>query len=106
MYARIVTINLKPNRLSDFTETLDKNVIPMLRKQQGFKEQLALARSNGTEIRTIGFWDSKENADTYHGGTYPQVMKAFGDMIDGTPQVNQFEVVQSTYHKIPALATL
>ena len=105
MYARIVTLNLKPNHLNDFKDTLDKQVIPMLRKQNGFKDEMAFVGPSGTEIRSISFWDKKENADTYNTATYPEVLKAFASVLEGTPQIKTFEVVNSTFHKIPTLAT-
>ena len=106
MYARIVTLNLKPNRLDDFKETLDKQVMPMLRKQNGFKDELSFVGPSGTEIRTISFWDKKQNADSYNSATYPEVLKVLANVLEGTPQVKAYDVINSTFHKIPALATV
>lgn len=106
MYARIVTLNLKPNRLDDFKETLDKQVMPMLRKQNGFKDELSFVGPSGTEIRTISFWDKKQNADSYNSATYPEVLKVLANVLEGTPQVKTYDVINSTFHKIPALATV
>jgi hypothetical protein len=106
MYARILTLNLKPNCLNDFTTTLDKQVMPMLRKQNGFKDAVAFAGPSGTEIRSITFWDKKENAESYNSVTYPEVLKTFGNLIEGTPQIKHYDVVNSTFHKIPTLATV
>ena len=106
MYARIVTLNLKPSRLDEFSETLDKQVIPMLRKQTGFKDEVAFAGPSGTEIRVISFWDKKENAESYNSTTYPEVLKMLANVLEGTPQLKTYEVVNSTFHKIPAFATV
>ncbi len=106
MYARIVTLNLKPNRLNDFTETLDKQVLPMLRKQNGFKDEVAFVGPSGTEVRTISFWDKQENADSYNSATYPEVLKVLANVLEGTPQVKTYDVVNSTFHKLPAFATV
>jgi hypothetical protein len=106
MYARIVTLNLKPNCLNDFTATLDKQVLPMLRKQNGFKDEVTFVGPSGTEIRTISFWDKKENAESYNSATYPEVLKAFANVLEGSPQIKTYDVVNSTFHKIPTLATV
>ena len=106
MFARIVTLNLKPNRLNEFTETFDKQVIPMLRKQNGFKDEVAFAGPSGTEVRTISFWDKKENAESYNSTTYPEVLKILANVLEGTPQIKTYDVVSSTFHKIPTLATV
>ena len=105
MYARFLTFNLKPNRLNDFTETFNKQVIPMLSKQTGFKDVIAFAAPSGTEICAISLWDAKENAESYNSTTYPEVLKMLTNVLEGTPQIKTYDVVSSTSHKIPTLAT-
>lgn len=106
MYTRIVTLNLKPNRLNDFREALDTQVLPMLRKQTGFKDTFDLVSPSGTEIRSLTFWETKENAESYNSSTYPGVLKILENFVEGTPQVKTYEVISSTFHKIPTLATI
>ena len=43
MYARNVAVRLKPNTLSDFSKTLETNVLPILRKQKGFQDEITFA---------------------------------------------------------------
>jgi len=38
MFARNVHLQLKPNSATQFTQTLEKDVLPLLRKQPGFHE--------------------------------------------------------------------
>jgi HKD family nuclease len=106
MYARILTFNLKANHLDNFKETLDKQLIPMLRKQNGFMDIIAFAGPSGTEIRTVSFWDKKESAESYNTSTYPEVLKTLATVLEGTPQIKSYDVVNSTCHKIPAFATV
>jgi hypothetical protein len=40
MFARNVSIHLKSNTLSDYTRTFDKETLPLLRKQKGFKDEI------------------------------------------------------------------
>jgi len=47
MYARNVAIHLKPNTLRDFTKTFDTNVLPILRKQKGFQDEITFASPVG-----------------------------------------------------------
>ena len=37
MFARNVSFHLKSNMLSDYTRTFEKDVLPLLRKQNGFR---------------------------------------------------------------------
>jgi len=99
MFARNVTFHLKSNMLSDYTRTFDKDVLPLLRKQNGFQDAITLAGPGGVDLTTISLWENKRDADTYNTNTYPQVLKMLAKFIEGTPQVHTFDVVTSTFQK-------
>ena len=103
MFPRTVRMHLKPNSVAQFTETMEKDVIPLLRKQQGFKDEITFLPADGSnEAVAISFWEKRENADAYQRGAYPDVLKAVAKVADGAPQVQTSEVSNSTWHKIAA----
>ena len=104
MFARNVRIQLKPNSTAQFTQTLEKDVLPVLRRQEGFQDEVAFVVPGGTEAYAISFWQSKENAEAYSRTGYPDVLKALGQVVEGTPQLQTCEVSNSTIHKIAARA--
>ena len=105
MYARRVSMKLKPNSTIEFTQRLEKEVIPMLRKQSGFRDEITFVVPGGTEAFGVSLWDNKGSADTYNGGPYTEVTKILAKLVDGTPRVETYEVLNSTCHKIAAAAT-
>ncbi len=102
MFARYVTIPLKPNAVADFNKTLEKEVLPLLQKQKGFRDELTLVAPNGLEVIGISLWDQKEDAEVYNRTTYPEVQKLLSKVIEGTLQVQTYEVSTSTIHKAAA----
>lgn len=102
MFARNVSLRLKANSVGEYTRTLENEVIPLLRKQKGFQDEISLVNPNGTEAEAISLWDSKENAEAYNRGAYAEVQKALAKVLDGTPRVQTYEVGNSTFHKIAA----
>jgi heme-degrading monooxygenase HmoA len=102
MFARRVSIRLKSNSVAEFNRTLENEILPLLRKQKGFRDELALVSPNGSEVLAISLWDQKENADAYSREAYPGVLKTLGRVTEGTPQVHTHEVSSSTFHKIAA----
>jgi hypothetical protein len=100
MFARNVAIHLKSNMLSDYTRTFEKDVLPLLRKQKGFKDEITFSSPGGTDVTAISLWDNKENAEAYNTNAYPEVLKTLARIIAGTPKVQTGEVVNSTFHKI------
>jgi hypothetical protein len=77
----------------------------VLRKQKGFQDEISLLAAGGGEAVGISVWDVKENAETYARGAYPGVLKALEPVVEGTPQVQTYEVANSTFHKIAARAS-
>jgi hypothetical protein len=102
MYARRVSMKLKPNSTQEFTQRLEKEVIPMLRKQSGFRDEITFVTPSGTEAFGLSLWDDKQKAESYERGHYQEVTKILAKVVDGTPRVESYEVANSTFHKIAA----
>lgn len=100
MFARTVSLHLKPNSVAAFTQTIENDVIPLLRKQQGFQDEIAFVVPDGTEAVSVSLWDQKEHVEAYHRGIYPAVLRALAQVVEGIPQVRTYEVSNSTFHKI------
>jgi len=104
MFARTVSLCLKPNTRSEFTRIFDKEVIPMLRKQNGFRDEITFAVPGDLNVVAISLWDTKEYAEAYKTSGYPEVLKMLDKVLDGTPKVQVSDVISSTIHKPAAVA--
>ena len=104
MYARRVSMQLKPNSVPEFTQRIEKDILPLLRKQTGFRDEITFVVPGETKAFGISLWENKENAEAYNRGTYPEVTKILARVVEGTPQVETYEVSNSTFHKIAAAA--
>jgi len=102
MFARSVSIRLKPNSVAEFTRLIENETLTLLRKQKGFKDEITFVAPGGAEAVGISLWDQKENADAYARDAYPELLKTLGKVVEGTPQVQTCEVANSTFHKIAA----
>ena len=104
MFARSVTVRLKPNSVAEFNRTLEKDILPLLQKQKGFRDEISLVTSNGSDVLGISLWDHKEDAEAYNRTTYAEVQKLLAKVSEGTPQVQTYDVGLSTVHKVAARA--
>jgi hypothetical protein len=102
MCARTVSLQLKPNSVAEFAQTTEKDIIPLLRKQPGFQDEMVFVVPGGTEAVAISVWDQQEPAEASARGTSPHVLQAVTKVVEGTPQVSTYEVANSTYHTIAA----
>jgi hypothetical protein len=101
MFARRVSLDLKSSsNVADFTEMFEKEVLPMLRKQKGFKDELMFVQPGGTKAFGISLWDRKEDAEVYGRDTYPAIEKILSKFVEGSARVASYDVRNSTYHKI------
>jgi hypothetical protein len=100
MFARKVSARLKPNSLTQFTNLMEREILPWLRKREGFLDLITLVATDGREVATLSFWEHKGNADAYDEGGYPEVLKLLGQLLDGAPYVKTFDVVSTTFQMV------
>ena len=106
MFARHITLQLKPTMVNEFPVTFEKEILPLLRKQKGFLDELLLFTPEKREVVAISLWETKEFAETYTRELYPQIEKIVNRFAEGVPMVKKYEVEHSTFHKIAAAVTV
>jgi heme-degrading monooxygenase HmoA len=104
MFARRVSMTLKPDSTAKLTERFEKDIIPLLRKQKGFQDEINFVTTGGKEAFAISLWDRTEDAEAYNRGAYPEVVKFLSTVVEGTPRVETYEVSNSTFHRLSASA--
>jgi quinol monooxygenase YgiN len=96
-FARNVHFQIKHGKEKEFTSLFENEVLPILRKQGGFQEEVTLVNPNGAI--GISLWDDRKSAETYQTATYPQVLAKLTPVIEGTPKVETYETA-STYLRV------
>jgi heme-degrading monooxygenase HmoA len=102
MYARQVSMVLKPDSRAALERKIESDILPLLRKQKGFQDEISFINPAGKEAFAVSLWDNKESAEAYNRTEYPKVSGLLSGLIEGTPRVQYFEVANSTAHKISA----
>jgi hypothetical protein len=87
---------------AEFSQTIEKKILPILRKQKGFRDEITFIASGGMEAVGISLWDSREQAGAYNSGSYQEVSRELNRLVEGTPSVQTYDVANSTAHKIAA----
>jgi hypothetical protein len=104
MFARKVSVRLRPDAAGQFLEKMENEIIPLLRKQKGFLDELTLIGHNGKEIYAYSFWESSEDAERYERASFGKVTDLLAGLIEGAVRVHTYMVANSTFHKIAAAA--
>ena len=100
MFARNVTMHLKADKATEFTSKLERDVLPIMRRQPGFKDEITFLAPDRDEAVAISLWDREESAEAYNRETYPTELQKLQGLVVGTPTVEGFEVANSTFHKV------
>jgi hypothetical protein len=100
MFARHMILQLKPNVANELPVTFEKEILPLLRRQKGFLDELLLVTPEKREAVAISLWETKEYAEIYTREVYPQIEKIVARFIEGVPTVKKFEAEYSTFHKV------
>ncbi len=101
MFARNISLRLKPNTLPLFTKSFEEQILPLLRKQAGFQDAI-VTQNEGIHVTAISLWDTREQAEAYEKSAYPQVLKSLEKVLDGQPKVRLVAVLYSTSHQLAA----
>jgi len=102
MFVRQVTAHYKAGKFDLLNQRLEKDVIPLLKKQEGFRDELSFFDKEKDEAVAMSFWDTRKDAEKYQRDIYPQVSKKMEDALEGTPLVRSYEVGNSTWYGIHA----
>src|SRR6185503_3770768 len=63
MFTRPVIMALQPNATTESANVVESKILPRLRKQKGFRDEMTFVAPDRSEAIAISFWDSKEEAE-------------------------------------------
>ena len=94
-FTRNVQFAIKPGQSQEFKTVMEKEIVPMMKKQDGFRGELALVNEN----RAVGIscWDSEKHAESYRTNVYPKVLETLKSVIQGTPSVENYDLASNTF---------
>ena len=92
-FARNIHFQIKNGKEQEFAGLFEKEVLPLLRKQEGFQQEVTLVNPKGAYA--ISLWDNRKSAEAYQSATYPQVLAKLTPVLEGTPTLETYETVTS-----------
>ena len=103
MFTRVVELTSKPGKSRDLSNTINDKVVPILKKQAGFVDEIVLVSDAERDlVLALSFWNKREDAERYQREQYNSVRETLQPLLQADPVVRTFEVHTSTGHKITA----
>ena len=87
--ARSVRFDIAADKNDEFHTLFRNEVLPTLKKQAGFKDELLLVKDQ--HVLAISVWNDMDSARNYESNAYPQLDKALRPLMAGKPTVETFK---------------
>ncbi len=100
MLSRIVSCNVKPERISEFRHALNSQVLPNITRQPGFVDLVESLDTTTGEFVCTTLWRSREDVENYDKGLFQEIAQKIVPMVDGQPEIKTLNVENSTVHDI------
>jgi heme-degrading monooxygenase HmoA len=104
MFTRRLVMNLRPDSASKLARVTENEIVPLLRRQKGFRNVVTSIDSGRSRAVSYTCWETKEDAEAYHRTGHQESLKFLVDVVVGLPRVETFELSDSAFHEIAAKA--
>jgi heme-degrading monooxygenase HmoA len=90
---------LKPGKKDDFLKAWSSQVLPLLKKQSGFIDEILLFENGTDHSSGLSFWKSQKDAERYHREVFHQAASHVEPFLEGFPTIRNFDIAASeTFH--------
>ena len=101
MFTRVVELRCKAGKTNEVASIANEKVLPILRKQQGFQDEIALvSNTDPTRMLALSFWNKREDAERYQREQFSRIAEMLRPLCEGEPVVSTYDVNTSTAHHI------
>jgi hypothetical protein len=104
MFVRKVSMRLKSETASEFIRKMEDEIIPLLRKQKGFLDEMTLLAQSGKEVYAYSFWENSIDAGNYEKNEFAKITGMLSGVIEGALRVHTYMVANSTFRSMAAAA--
>ena len=105
MYTRIVEVKAKSGKAREVAKTIEDKALPILKKQQGFVEEIVLVSdTEPDQLLALSFWKKQQDAERYNREQYPKVNELISHLVERAPMVKTSNVAVSSSRKLAAKA--
>ena len=100
MFSRQVTMRLKKGAAAELARVVEREIIPAMRRQKGFRDEITLIAADRLEAVSTSFWETAGDAEEFNLRAYPAVLESLSRAVERNPKAVTFEVTNSTLHDV------
>lgn len=93
MYARVVNVELQQGKLDEANRIVTESIVPTLREQKGFKNQLLLTQQETGKAISINLWETEADLMAFETSPlYREILGKLAVVLAGPPAGEAYEV--------------
>lgn len=100
MFMMFIEGGLKPGKREEFVKVWNSQILPLLKKQDGFVDEMLLMEEGSQAPCGLSFWKSREQCEHYEREGFPQAKNFVQHLLQGTPNIRKFEVESAETFKV------
>jgi heme-degrading monooxygenase HmoA len=105
MHTLLIEGRVKPGKKSEFITVWNREILPTLKKQPGFVDEILLFSTTDPEAGAgVSLFKTREDAEHYYREVFPRSAGHVQHLMTGQPTVRQFDVEASETFRIAAKA--
>jgi heme-degrading monooxygenase HmoA len=99
MHMLHIDATLKPGKKEEFLKAFHNQILPLLKKQNGFIDEILLFEERTNTGIGLSFWKSRKDAEQYQHNVFEQARSHVEHLIHGKVTIRSCEVEASeTFH--------
>jgi heme-degrading monooxygenase HmoA len=92
MYMLLIEGELKPGKKDEFLQAWRSQILPLLKKQDGFIDEFLTFEEGTRKGCGLAFWNSRAQGEHYRIEVFPQTKNFVQHLMHGHPAIRGFEV--------------
>lgn len=106
MFAHRVHMRVRSNCAAELADSSIKNLFQYCESWRGFQEEITFVTQGGTETFTISLWGSGRERRSLQPHYLPGGDETRFEVYRREPEVGNFDVTNSTFHKIVSVVSV
>ncbi len=92
MFSRVITCDIQPDRISEFRNIVNEELLPRIEAQPGFLENIESVDPNTGKYCCVTLWESEAAIKNYDNGLFREIGEKLMPMMQGNPTVQTLPV--------------
>lgn len=100
MFTHQVELKLRANSTEALTRKINKIILPILRAQKGFYQEITIVAPDRLTAILESHWNTFEDANNYKRTGYLDVLRVLSEVVTTLPKARTFQASESALNSI------